>query len=1029
MTTNKVVTSDQFIPKIQALQANPMAIQRLMLKTLSSLTEDRVVAVDPTNPFVFLMESAVTLASAGMMQNEALNRRQYPSVAINEEEVYLHMSDRDYADRFANPARTTITLLFDLDEVKSKAVPINSLDPLGPRKLTIPRHTSYVVADLVFTMQYPVDIQVQPHGGVTVLYDLSQSSPLQTLSSNRADWGISMISGRRYLRITLPVQQMTLLSQMAQLNAVTGFSKSYLFADQYYYCRAFTKDAGAASWKEIRTTHTDQVYDPNTPTVVLKVAGQTLKVHVPQIYFNNPDLTKRIDDSIRLDIYTTRGPMDVDLRNYNIGAFSARWLDYDRDTDSAFTAPLKTLSGYVIYGEEAVTGGSNALTFEELRDRVITLALNPSDIPITPNQLENSLDRLGYSLVTHLDNVTDRQYLATRTIPAPSNLSTVSGAGCTIHMLQSNMADLATHTDYVTDNGLRMTIKPNAVFQAQAGILQVVPKALVDGMIATGPEILSNTVNNAEFYFTPFYYVLDTSNNEFRIRPYRLDDPKITAKYFVEQNSTLQMNVSVKTHEVYVNDSVPGGSGYILAIELNTDEVFRAMALEDVFVQISYIMPGTTARVFIDGVLVSPIDGGTGRPVDDKYIYYFYLDSRYDIDARHNLILEPQGTPAALTTEFDLCCFISTQNYAPADRQFSDIEDFYNPASVTGYNPAYEYYGISHERITIRFGQYLDNLWRRARSVAEDHEFLRYATDVPAYYTSNVYLRDAQGNLVFTFNVGTNELETTLLYAAGDPVMTAAGNTAFETALAGNPALDFATWWASLSGSQQASYQVMAHRQSDYILDAQGMPQLVGGTRALKRQMEMLFIDGKYYFATNDATITYRKEVVDLITSWVTADIEAISDKLLEQTELFFYPKTTVGTIEAMVEDGRTVRLPAAQQWRVRYYMLEEKYNNAELRATVERTTIQVLSDAMDATTIALMDIVDKLKASVGDDILAADVSSNVFGVSDLTTVRYPAITLKDQSMRPSVGKLLVPLSNQTTVVRDAVTVEFVKHR
>ena len=142
---------------------------------------------------------------------------------------------------------------------------------------------------------------------------------------------------------------------------------------------------------------------------------------------------------------------------------------------------------------------------------------------------------------------------------------------------------------------------------------------------------------------------------------------------------------------------------------------------------------------------------------------------------------------------------------------------------------------------------------------------------------------------------------------------------------------------------------------------------------------------------------------------------------LLERSELYFYPKSTIGTLDVYVGAGQLVSVPAAQSFVVEYYMTSERYDNTAVRDAIQVTTARVLATALDATRIAVSDIIAALRTALGDDVLSVHVTGFV---NDL----YPAITLKDQSMRPSIGKQLVSLSNLTLAVQDAIAITYVRH-
>lgn len=1008
-----MANSSELIAKVTQLRANPTAIQRLMLRTLEFETQGGVVIVDPTNPFVFLLEAACTMASAGMLQAEALTQQQYASMAQTDSALYTHMSDVDYLNRFATPASTSITLMMSVDEVRSRAVEIPESG--GVRQLIIPRHTEITVAGTPFTLQHPIHIRVMPHDALSVTYDVDVSTPMYRLTTNQLEWSLMYLEQTQYLRIVVPIRQMRILSQMAQLNAITGFSKDYTFTDKFYYCRAFTKATLGATWTELRTTHSDQVYDPTVPTVVLKVTGQTLNIYIPQVYFNNG----LIRDSLRIDIYSTLGELEMELGNYASTSYTANWNDYDAVVDSVYTAPIFIFSGLGIYSDSVVTGGSNNTSFDKLRTQVIDNALVGLDTPITHGQLATSATSSGFDIVTSIDNVTDRQFLATRTLPPPTNGSTITGAGCIMQTVQTKLSELAL-SQAVKNNGDRLTILPSALFQNTGVGVKLVPDSVVSTLLnplLTPPDTLAGLVNDNEYYYTPFYYVLDAAGSQYHTRAYRLDNPSVTEKYFVDDNPTLGIAVATRNYEFAVN---PSGAGYILAIEVGETESFLAYPPSQYVLQLSYLPAGATTRIYLQGTLVSELDEDTGYPLDDLYVYHFYLDTHYDVDPQHRLILEPYRIPLPLETTFDLVYAITpTNDYPFVSGAVGSSMDAIIDTSIAVDDAVY--YAISQESLVLRFGVHLEHLWSRSRTTISAPTYLTYTADVPAVYTTPVDARDATGNLLLNYVAQTDTYNITRLHDVGDPVLSPAGASVWATVHANDPLLTVTQWWATLIPTLQAAYGVLAHRAGDRVLDADGVPILADDTRQLLRQFDLLLIDGKYYFATDDATVSYRSELVDMLESWITTSVVSIATRLLERSELFFYPKSTIGTLEVYAGAGQLVSINAAQSFVVEYYMSSERYDNSAVRDAIQLTTARVLSQSLDATRIAVSDIVAALRTALGDDVLSVHVTGFV---DDL----YPAITLKDQSMRPSIGKQLVSLSNLTLAVQDAIAITYVRH-
>lgn len=995
------IPSSELIPKFTALMANPYACGRMLLRTLEQATDGKLVLVDPTNPATLLLESAIVLSTAQMLQAEALTRKQYSSMAVDMQDLYRHMSDKDFLGRFSTPAKGTITLMLLLDEIKIKADWVRNAQGLpdgsGIRKMTIPKHSEFYVANTTFLTQYAIDIRVMPHGGIQVVYDTSGYSPFYTLESNRVDHGVSKQGVYQFLRITFPVLQLAAVQQIAQLNNTTGFSKNYRINDQFYYCRAYVKSTTGGQWTEIRTTHSDQVFDPKVPTVLLKVLEGSLDVRVPQVYFN----TGLVRDALRLDIYTTKGALEMNLGSYSPKSFTANWLDRDGGTETSYIKPLLTFSGLAILSESIISGGSDQISFATLRNRVITQGLSSPTVPVSENQLISTADGAGYQIVKSIDNVTNRVFLATRGLPSPDKVAvtnttaeaartTITSAGCTILPLQQSLEVLALEPT-ISDSGSRLTIKPNTLFQQVNGVLTVVPRNNVIELLNTNltpPNALAYAVNNGRYFYSPFFYVLDTDEDTFSTRAYQLDSPEITSKSYFNENVTLSIELSTQNYAIYCD--LDSGE-YTLVFRLAVGDSFKSIELEEYAVQLSYLPPNTGTRVYFTGELKASEDE------DNVLQYYalFSLKTKFDVNALHELVLEPLRTTANLTTDFDLAYFLRNP---PIDTAPTDIDDVIDPSLLSNYNDANVYRGILHEKMTIRFGRSLHHLWTRSRSVASTRVVATYDDDVFGYYTEDVLLRDDLGNLVLDWDANTSTLSQTILHHAGDPMLD----------LQGQP--------------------IVIHAKGSPILEIDGNITYLRDSRTIERQTELMLLDGRYYFATDDNVLNYRRNVVNLVANWVTGDIDNIAGSLFENTKLYFYPKITAGSVEVYVGSGQLIRIDADQSFDVEFYMSEDKYKNEAVKAAIAQTTPQVISDALAKPTVSISDILSSLKLALGDDIISVRVVSNVLGESDATTKRYQAFTVKDQSLRPNIGKQLLALSNLKLTVVDSVNIAFIKH-
>lgn len=957
---------------IDAVRFNPSAIHQLSLKILEEVRNGERTVVDPTNPFMFLLETSAVNVAAAMVANEANTRKQYGVMALTEDELYHHMSDKDYLDRFAKPSRTTITILVSREEIMARAV---ATGVGGMRKLVIPRHSEFTVAGYQFTMQYPIEMRVMANGGLQLIHDVSRQSPLMSLSSNVVDYTLANIDGTIYLMIKAPVLQLKIDVKYPKLNSSTVFDTRYDFANQFHYARVY-QASESGEWVEMLTTHSDQVFDPLTPTAVLRVYDGQLRVSIPLIYQS----AGLVDSELRVEIYSTAGPLNLILNNYEPGAYTARWVDLDADDNGRYSAPLAQLNAISVFSDSVVSGGTLALSFDELRERVLMNSLGAQQLPITNVQATSMLANLGYNLTVNLDTITKRQFLATRILPPPTDGSVISGVASTVATYQASFDDLKQHPD-IRDNGQRLTITPKCLFAADNGLYSLVPRSTVDALLAQrGSDAFIATVEESRYLASPFYYVWDINDSLFDCRMYHLDSPVIDSKEFVQENDTTGLIVSTAAQGLEKTDA-----GYRLVIKTKSSDEWKGLRDDQVFVQLACTAQGETTRAYLNGTLI-------GRDVDtQERIYEFLINTNYDVNANNGLVITNfnifglvQNCPIDLAATFDLIYLVS--DYMYLDMASSEIDNIAGTALLPDKSV-----GLIHEQLNLHLGHALATFWLNNRSVVGTAQYLLHPMDVAATYEANVYERDPATNTVkvtlvdgaATFNI---------LHHAGDPILDVEGNPVYK------------------------------FRKGEVVLEG-GEP-VLANARGMVRQTDLFLMDGLYYFATDPVATAYASSVPNTIVAWLEEDILPISRNLIEQSELFFHPQITTGRTVALVLNGLEVELETEQALTVKYYMTDAGFKNAELRTSLTATAIEVINNAFASSSVVVKDIATKIQSAAGDDVITVSVQGLGGGVPG-----YDIITLTDQSTRLGVKKKLLSLADGSYTVEDDVEVQFLKHR
>lgn len=960
---------------IDAARLNPMAIQRQGIEYLEKVRGGEVEVVDASNAFVYVMEFASTLFSNLARKDEILNLRQYPELAQGREDLYHHMSDVDYLNVFSIPSTTELLLVYSLSEIIEKAVDTGNA---GVRKLVIPRHTKVMAGDVPFTLQYPIEIRVLPHQGIQVVYDNSRPSPLQALETNKVAFSILNynIGHEEYLQLEVPAQQIEIKSYTAPMSAAKTFNKSYKYADQFHHCRVYTS-TGDDGWKEIKTTHSDLVYDPGTPTAVLKLLDDgMLNVSIPQIYYSSGLLNR----TLRIDIYTTRGALELAIQGYSADMFTATYEDYDNDDKGKYTAPVKRLTASRFMASLPATGGSNAIGFDKLKERVIHNALGSIDLPITNVQIQTQLDRLtdaGFSCVTDIDNATRRLYAASREMPVPEIKEISSGAGSNVVTLSKTIEQILNSAD-VMDNGQRITILPTTLYRDEGGYLSIVDREERESIMALPSDLLADTVNNSTFFYTPFHYVYDITDGVFKVRPYYFGAPEITRKFFVDDNGTMGVGVDVNTHQFERTET-----GWVLRIMTASTDALKDMDEEVLVAQLAYTPPGEVTRVYLNGQLL-------GRdPKTKEWVFEFRFDSTWDVDREDRVYLDgfegegisPHPYPAELSTVFDV--FYGVRNDLVPAGESSIIDERFGHFMVP-----YPVTGLYHEQLTVKLGHELTGLWARARSTIGEEQYLRYEEDVPLLYTTNIPARDTETGAVV------------IDYSSGKPAMV------YDHRVGDIVVEDNRT--------------VYLHRKGDVIIQ-NGAP-IVRSPRSILRQVELVLFDGAYYFVTNGTDLAYRETVPTQVVEWVNITLKPIRDKLLENTTLWFHPKTTVGLVDAIVDGSLTVSLEAAQRLRIEYFVSPMVYRDEALKEEIRKSTRKTVAQLFKEMQVTRNGISETLKDTMGGYVIGVKVN-NLGGERD-----FSVISMSNESARLCIGKKLVALPNATYGVEDAIDILFSQH-
>lgn len=971
---------NEIVDGFQEVKYNPALALSYLVKLTEESSEKNYTISNTNNPFIKALECAA-VTTVGFNQEQLMHhRRLYPIVSQTYDDLYYHMSDKDMINAFAYPAEGIFDIRFSLQEVLSKLVMDTTV---GYKRMVIPRDTQVTALGMNFTFQHPVEVRQMPHSGLQVVYLFNRPSPVETLTSNYVSWAIETISNLELLRIRVKLRQYAIATLESDVVQSQGFSLSATYPDNFFIARAYLQQVVNAvkTWKELKVTYNPNIYDPNDPTVVLRVSDGNLVASVPSVY-----TTKGLKGRMRLDVYTTKGAVSTDLAQVSSDDFSVKWLSIDKSEINAYSSVPESLKTLVVTSSDFVTGGRDALSYEDLRKRVIENSYGQKKMPVTPNDISNDLADMGYVVRLQLDSVTQRTFVATKNLSSPKDSSILTPASAACLTLNTSLTDAAgAYGAY--RNGTRVSLTDKCLYSVSGGLLKILTQQQGQQIINQPLTSLAILISQGQYYYSPFTYVLDTSGDMFDLRAYYMDSPSVLTRTFIAENASSGQQAAISNNFAItrVDDK------YFLDLTIIGAKVTLENASEDIELQISFKSQSQDLILYKKAKYM-------GLAANDEHWYRFEFATQYDIDADNLLDLKDfSGLTSALDARAELTqkfnIIVALRNFTKPLGYIDTIGRVYTQTDPT--NLAMP---IAHEVFEIKFGTHMDALWRRSRSVYKEKLYLRRTEDLQKVYTEDVY--KLFGGLPFEIievtdpqGVVTTELKETIIHHKGDLVF------------------------------DDDNQPVYVYKKGDVVLDEKGEPVLAPGyIDSISRLIDLYLIDGQYYFVNEPVVSLYRKSFTQELVQWIVEDLQEYDKRLLEQTKIYFYPRISSGPVNVYVETGRTVNVASEQKFSIKLTVRQHVYENSPLIKVIETNTIKLLAKYLENNIIvSVSEIHSLLRDLYSGDVLDVQVNAPVFTANTV-------VTMVDEATRLSIKKKLAVGQDSKTYLQEDIDFNYIIH-
>lgn len=911
---------------------------------------DGIDIVDATNPAVTILGTCASITAGGIARTEKLSRREYPVLAQTLEDLYPHLSYQDHLDRFAKPCDDTeIFLAYATNDLRNKAI-YDAVTGIG--KLTIPKDSQFEVNGISFYLGYPIDIIISADGQVQANWNDTEVNPIRSLSSNHIPTRHGYFKDGEVSIFTIPMIQLKAQSYSYPISTANGLNEIISFSDNFYAVRVYFSTG--TTRQEITVTFDQQVYSASEYTAVVKVLDNAMELRIPEIYISNG-----MAGTIEMEVFTTKGDISVDLKDFGAEAWDGDYSDFSDDSNRYINSFLE-ITTRSIDSLATTSGGASALSFSALRDRAV-YGKYGKDASVTFKELKQTAIKEGFGIDRQRDTLVERTYVATRkldTITA-GTLSSGSGSASTDVLIDLSRSDILSHV--IRQDGLN-TVKPIALYRRE--IDEIVLVSDQERLSFEGLSVFekSDSLNNAEYFYTPFHYVIDENVVKNNLRAYYLAAPGIANVNLRAENYSLGFTISTSAMNLSYDEET---QTYQLVVVANTPNLG-----DDVAAVLNRTDPSTGEKWDIVGTL-EPIDSTTSR-------FIFTFGNALDLDKDDKFTVtgmtDDTSKPRMELAEdfFDLV-------YVVTDSANPSILD----EKMARRNADFDFTAIAHEEVYINFGVNLDGLYRRIRKVSVAPVYETYKQDVPLLREATKYVFEAGGRVTKINDDGSIEFITE--YNEGDPVLV----------------------------NDEVVY---ANRIGDYVKTA--ADELIEiKPFGFGYIMRMCLVDAKFRYANTSSIVKYRDSIPTAIINALKGPIARLNSGLIDETDLYFEPASDKNTSLATLEAGREANIQTSLSFKIAVRLNESAYRNTSIRSRIRQGIVSTILDELENREFYLSRLYRRLDLVSPDNIKAIEIQ-NPLSTGSIAT-------LKDENASFTLASKALVLSNGQLDIVDDIDFEW----
>ena len=824
---------------------------------LKDLMSDKGHIFDTATPLGMVMEAIGYTTSTAMQEIILNNRKLYPSLSNDYEDLYRHITDDEEKDMYASPSEAYMSIYVNINDIMSNSISKEVPNAGATRyKFGIAKNSTITVAKTTFTIMDDIKITLlvdkNNNKSLSVLYDANDASyvytgigglPSDIIVSEGIEWGVFQI----------PVKQLDVTQYKINIVKNSVVDMDVPIEDQYVYSEVYIRSKDGIITK-LNKIFSKDVIDIKNPSILISAGESKVNYTIPKPYIYQG----KISGELYVYTYTTKGKIELPLGEFENKDFAFKLFTFNKDLEFTVTSNITiiTSSNYI------VDTGVNRRPFKDVRNKVIEKSKGNIVSPTSNRELKEYVKNKGFTIHKVLDTITDRNYTATRS----TSIISVSPLETDIDVFLDEVNLSKKYIDGIIDSdGNNIYIKEGSLFKLTSN--GIIPYLFVPGN--KFDDIV--TLNKDEIFISPLAYTISYDKNIVETKVYDLRKPSIDKISILKRNNLLLVNCNINSYRL-----IKTKDGFVIYFELVGNSAFKNIE-KDAVIQLGFVNTSGTP-VYYETAPYKVLAGDTiFAEFAGKTLHKVTVATDFKINNGLKLTNDLDDSNSLTNIPLNPIVNISIYTKAAVTNHLTRADAAVAFEKSTLYKPDNKIV-ITTEKISMKLGEEVKHLWNKAYALYNKDRYRRYTKDIYKTYTEDVYrdfdgcsfkIEDTTGNGIC------DKISKELLHSKGEYVL-----------------ID--------------DKKVIEHSK-DSIVYLNGKP--VEGNYGIDIFADIVLLDYRYNYlnlAIYDKHIEYT---LNKLIKWCNTDLKEINENLLERTSILFRPNkntkpvhTKFGTLDSKLK-------------------------------------------------------------------------------------------------------------------------------